>query len=245
MISFFLCFIFFQTPQEVEFESSDQLAIQSDLYMAHEKTAPFIVLFHQAGFSRGEYLEIAPKLVKLGFNCMAVDQRSGNAANNVENLTAKRAKQKGLSSSYLDAQPDMLAAIQFVKEKYSSGKLLIWGSSYSAALVLVLAGQNPKLADGIIAFSPGEYFEKEGKPQDWVKTEAKAISAPVFITSAAKEKGYWWSIFESIPSEKQYFLPSGKGIHGSSALWKTTPEHPEYWSALEKFLGSFLDSASR
>ena len=36
---------------------------QADLYIAHDASAPFILLFHQAGWSRGEYLEIAPKLI--------------------------------------------------------------------------------------------------------------------------------------------------------------------------------------
>ena len=37
----------------------------------------FIVMFHQAGWSRGEYREIAPKLVAKGYRVLAVDQRAG------------------------------------------------------------------------------------------------------------------------------------------------------------------------
>ncbi|MGY8687411.1 MAG: hypothetical protein ACKVHP_06705, partial [Verrucomicrobiales bacterium] len=80
----------------VSFDSQDGLEVTADLFMAHENPeTPFILLFHQAGFSRGEYREIAPRLNQLGFNCMAIDQRSGNAANGVTNETAQRAKAAG------------------------------------------------------------------------------------------------------------------------------------------------------
>lgn len=71
--------------QTVTFETEDGLVVTADVYVSQPESAPFILLFHQAGFSRGEYRPIAPKLNELGFNCMAVDQRSGNMANGVVN----------------------------------------------------------------------------------------------------------------------------------------------------------------
>jgi len=73
------------TFQKVTFPSTDGLMLTADLYMPHPKTAPFIVLFHQARWSRGEYREIAPKLNEMGFNCLAMDQRSGGEVNDVKN----------------------------------------------------------------------------------------------------------------------------------------------------------------
>ena len=67
----FTVFISAQSKKKIEFSSEDGLKITADLYMVHSEEKPFIVLFHQAGWSRGEYLEIAPKLNKIGFNCMA------------------------------------------------------------------------------------------------------------------------------------------------------------------------------
>ncbi len=62
----------------IHLKSADGLLITADSYLPHDtNTAPLIVLFHQAGSSRGEYSEIAPRLNELGFNCIAVDQRSG------------------------------------------------------------------------------------------------------------------------------------------------------------------------
>ncbi|MFT4637365.1 MAG: alpha-beta hydrolase superfamily lysophospholipase [Verrucomicrobiales bacterium] len=139
----------------VSFDSQDGLEVTADLFMAHENPeTPFILLFHQAGFSRGEYREIAPRLNQLGFNCMAIDQRSGNAANGVTNETAQRAKAAGKPTGFTDAIPDMLAAIATAKENYGKGTVLGWGSSYSSALILKLAGDDPELVDGTLSFSP-------------------------------------------------------------------------------------------
>ena len=81
--------------QTVHFDSADGLKITADLYLSHDKSKPFVVLCHQASWSRGEYREIAPKLIALGFNCMAIDQRSGNEVNDVKNETADLANQEG------------------------------------------------------------------------------------------------------------------------------------------------------
>ena len=97
--------------ETITFSSKDGLKVTADLYQTHPDTAPFILLFHQAGWSRGEYLEIAPKLNKLGFNCLAVDQRSGNKVNNVPNETFRKAQQEMKPTQYLTAIPDMEAAI--------------------------------------------------------------------------------------------------------------------------------------
>jgi hypothetical protein len=89
----------------------------------------------------------------------------------------------------------------------------------------------------VLAFAPGEYFEETGK--DFIGASAAHITAPVFITSARKEKPVWWPIFEKIPgTQKRFFLPAGPGIHGAQALWSTTPEHKAYWQAVQGFLAS-------
>lgn len=230
---------FGDVKESVHFKAEDSLQINADLYFTNDEEAPFIILFHQAGWSRGEYLEIAPKLNTMGFNCMAVDQRSGNEVNGIENQTSKRALAQGLATNYPDALPDLYAAIHFVKTNYKPSKLIIWGSSYSSALVLKLSGDNPELVDAALAFAPGEYFERFGKSKDWISQSAQKIKVPVFITSAKNEHAYWKNIFEVIPSDnKQSFLPETKGNHGSRALWKEFDDSKDYWKAVEAFLES-------
>jgi len=205
--------------------------------MDHDKSAPFIVLFHQAGSSRGEYNEIAPRLSKLGFNVMAVDQRSGSASNGKINETNISARSIGKNTEYMDAADDLTAAFKYAEETYAEGEIIVWGSSYSASLVLLLSGRKIIDPDGILSFSPGEYLGFGNKVASAVKT----IDVPVFITSAKNEKNSWWKIYQSVSSDKKaWFLPETKnGRHGSSTLFSAEEASQEYWIAVEKFLKQF------
>ncbi len=223
--------------ETVTFPSADGLTVTADLYLAHGPGAPFILLFHQADYSRGEYREIAPRLNALGFNALAVDQRSGRSAQMVTNETAARARAARKPQSYIDALPDLRAAVAWVRSQpFGKGKLLLWGSSYSASLVLKLAGDEPGICAAVLAFSPGEYFS----PGDLIRTSAANIRVPVFVTSDPYEKGDWEGIFQAIPSAaKTSFLPESGGRHGSSTLWSGTSGNEAYWKAVESFLAGF------
>ncbi|MEM6525979.1 MAG: dienelactone hydrolase family protein [Bacteroidota bacterium] len=225
--------------ETIYFTSEDGLKVAGELYMPHPETAPFIILFHQANWSRGEYNEIAPELNKLGFNCLAVDLRSGDEVNGVKNITKQNALRGMKETQYVNAIPDMKAAIKFASDTYSKGKLIIWGSSYSSALSLKLAGDLGNSISAVLAFSPGEYFVSQGKPRDFITSSAGNITQPVFVTSSRDEKNTWWGIYVAIPSDnKQYFLPKTSGNHGSRALWSKFSDSPNYWSAVTKFLKS-------
>jgi len=218
--------------------SDDNIKIITDTYIISENPkTPVIVLYHQAGWSRGEYLEIAPKLNQLGFNCIAVDLRSGEAINDVENLTAKHAKEASKQTRYIDALPDILSSLRFISSNFPDSDIIAWGSSYSAALVLHVAGKYPDLIDGALSFAPGEYFAKQGKSKTWIKESASGISVPTFITSARNEKNNWSEIYDAIKSDKKSsFLPESKGNHGSRALWDQFEDSGQYWDAVSEFL---------
>jgi dienelactone hydrolase len=225
-----------QTPRTVVFPSGDSLPVTADLYASLPLSSPFIVLFHQAGGSRGEYREIAPKLVAMGFNCMAVDQRAGDAMNGVTNETAKRAQAESRPASMLAARQDLEAALRYAREHYAKGPLLAWGSSYSASLALVVAGERKGLVDGVLAFSPGEYFPVSPGRPTLVTDAARGITVPVFITAARSEPD-WRPIYAAVaPALRRSYVPEAEGRHGSSALWKQTPGQEGYWQAVRGFL---------
>ena len=227
--------------ETIKIKASDGVEVTVDLHIAHPDTVPFIVLFHQAGWSRGEYQEIAPILNQLGFNCMAVDQRSGKAINDIENITFQSARQMMKETKYVDALPDMIAAIEHAKTYLAKGKLIIWGSSYSSSLALKIAGDKNGEIDGVLAFSPGEYFQSMGKPENFIASSAANISCPSFITSARNEKDTWRSIYEAIPVEtKTYYLPESLGNHGSRALWSKFLDSKDYWDEVINFLNQYL-----
>lgn len=220
----------------ITFNSSDDLTVSADLYTHEnrENDIPFIILFHQAGYSRGEYNETADKFLELGFNCLAVDQRSGNEVNDIANKTNKQAVAKGLNTEYIDAMPDLLNAISYVRSNYNPNKLIILGSSYSSVLSLIIASQYPDSLSAVLAFSPGEYFKFN---ETTVKDYASEIEIPVFITSAKSEYERWSEIYEGIPEGKKFkYVPEVESIHGSRALWITTEGSDECWEAVEEFL---------
>jgi len=220
--------------KEVSFKSTDGIDIKADVYEISDIKSPLILLFHQAGYSRGEYKEIAPKLNKLGFTCIAVDQRAGREVNGVINQAFTQATELGLKTDYVEAFPDMQATLNYAMENYPSRKIIIWGSSYSSSLVFVLQQKNTEAVSAVLAFSPGEYFTYEDKE---INAYAKEVNCPVFITSAKNEYKNWQSIYEAIPSaDKEYFLPELAGFHGSRALWEQNEGYEFYWEAVTAFL---------
>ena len=220
--------------ETITFSAEDNIKVTADIYLTDNKEAPFILLFHQANYSRGEYIEIAPKLNKLGFNCIAIDQRSGLKVNGVKNETHTNAKEKGKKTKYPDAFPDLEATLEYVKKNYSPKKILIWGSSYSSSLVFVLAAKHKEIA-GLLSFSPGEYFEFEDKKiADW----AAEVECPVFVTSSQKEGAKCSLIFKKAGNKSNVqYIPEVSGFHGSKALWEEKKGQEGYWKAVQLFLG--------
>lgn len=232
IIGFFLSVMTINSfaQQMITFESKDGLPITADLYVSSTQN-PYIILLHQARFSRGEYCEIAPKLVKLGYNCLAVDLRSGDEINFVKNETAAKAKAKNLPVNFIDALPDIHAAIDYVRQ-ISDKPVVLWGSSYSAALSLIVAPEELKVG-ALVVFSPGEYFE----PKDFIKSKISKISVPVLALSSKSENPEMANMLSVVPkSLLTIFNPTtDEGKHGSKALWESNPSNKEYWMAVSLF----------
>lgn len=118
----------------------------------------------------------------------------------------------------------MVATLHYARSHFNPKQIMAWGSAYSAAQALKLAGVEPALVDGVLAFAPGEYFGSLGKPDNWIRTSAIHIESPTFITSARNEKSAWGPIFEVIPIEQRTsYLPTTGGNHGSRTLRKRLP----------------------
>ncbi|MEM9022666.1 MAG: alpha/beta hydrolase [Bacteroidota bacterium] len=213
----------------VTFNAADGLAVTADIYETHPDN-PWILLCHQASFSRGEYRETAPRLNALGFNCLAIDQRSGKGVNGVSNATAQRANEQGLPTKYTHAEPDILAAIAFLAEK-SGRPIILVGSSYSAALVLKIARDHEQVR-AVAAFSPGEYIRGQN-----IRKAAAGTQKPVFVTSSKNEASDVASLVQDIDTQYlTHFVPESAGKHGSKALWKKHDRSGEYWKAFAAFL---------
>lgn len=227
-----------QPTETVHFPSRDSLQITADIYRSTNAEAPWLILCHQARWSRGEYRSTAGWFVSLGYHCIAVDLRSGGEVNNVQNETYQRAVKEKKATGYLDALQDIEAAIGYVRSRFSPSRLILVGSSYSASLALLLAGTESPPIDGVIAFSPGEYFTRFGKPPDFITRCIPKIPIPAFIACAAEERAACEAFRKAAnPEQKiQFFIPEIDGAHGSRALWPEFPQYRAYRAAVKEFL---------
>lgn len=217
----------------VEFPSKDGLMISAVLYEI-DPTKPIILLCHQAGYNKYEYADIAPRLNKMGFNALAIDQRSGGTFANKPNETYNRAIESGIEKiDFTDVIQDIESAINFLTEKYQQ-KIILWGSSYSSSLVLHIAAKN-KNVKAVISFSPGDYF---GKSLPSLKTIFPKIDQPFLVTSSKEEAAELKKLFSNLKlgEQQSQFIPTSDGFHGSRALWIDQKGADEYWAAIESFL---------
>ncbi len=214
----------------ITFYAKDSVVITADTYFL-KKVKPTVLLCHQAGFSRGEYIKTAKKLNALGFSCMAIDQRSGKEVNGIVNQTAKDADAKGMNVGYKGAKKDVDAAIDYLYNLNGNHPIILVGSSYSASLALWIGSENKKIK-AVAAFSPGEYLRN----LNLAKT-IKPLSIPTFVTSSKREIEPVEKLMRFVKSNYvTHFKPQVRGIHGSRAIWNATEGYEDYWKAFKVFM---------
>jgi len=228
-----------QTP--VQFKTSDGVTIYADYYPAKDSSQPMILLFHQAHSNRYEYSTIAPRLESLGFSCLATDQRFGGTMFGEDNETdAHMSKSAAQSHNVAGFEADLEAALAWAHAKDPRRKVILWGSSYSASLVFVIAARHPAEVAGVLAFSPGEYFPAQ---PTLVEDAAKKVRVPVFITSenSADAVANATKIFDAVASGNKVHYSAKYAVHGSSTL--IADRNPKgaavTWQVVMKFLTQF------
>ncbi|MTI88823.1 MAG: alpha/beta hydrolase [Balneolaceae bacterium] len=221
-------------PKAVSFKSADGLIVSANLYETHAEN-PVILLCHQANYNKYEYADIAPKLAEWGFNVLAIDQRSGGSFAGQPNQTFEQARMQHTDTDFLDAQQDIHAAVEYLAEKYGK-TVTLWGSSYSASLAFFTASaKEMEKVNGVIAFSPGDYFGTAKPP---LKTVLATLDLPFLIASSKEEAGEIQTILENVQlgNNQIQFIPESAGFHGSRALWNGQKGAAEYWKAVYHFL---------
>ncbi len=219
------------SQEEIAILSADSVIVTADWYFS-KTDAPVLLLCHQAGYSKGEYLQTGQQLAKLGYNCLAINLRSGDSVNYMVNTTARETRRRNLTWSYVDAQKDMIAAIEFLAKEHKQ-KIIVVGSSYSASNAMIVGKTNENVK-AVAAFSPGEYFKKT---PGIVKETAKGFNKPIWVTCSQDEIASTDEIVKNIdPKKVSFFKPKCKGVHGSKALWDAEPCHDAYWKSLMTFL---------
>ncbi len=205
-------------PAAVHTTSADGTTVYGDHYRPAWSGSPTVVLFHQAGGdARGEYTDIARRLVAEGYEVFAWDARAGGERFGQTNRTAA-ALAAETQPGYCDAYPDLEAALQFSVHHGGGGPVYAVGSSYSAALVVRLAAEHGKHLDGVAAFSPASSPRMEDCAVDNWLPEVEGV--PVLAFRPASETDN-----ESTKAQTQMFqakdievFVAEDGVHGASML---------------------------
>ncbi len=214
--------------------AADGVKVEAEIWRAAGVAPPIVLAFHQAEASHAEYAPIAPRLVAAGYTVLAIDQRSGGGQFGGHNRTVE---QLGHSTDFLDALPDLEAALAWAKANGHGAPVIAMGSSYSAALVFLLAAKHPGGLAAIAAFSPGEYL---GSPKR-VREAARKVSVPVFVDQASdgEEIAASTAILAAVPGKRpRPFVSAAPSVHGAATLRSDqNPNGSEaQWKALLAFL---------
>ena len=226
------------SAESVQLSAADGVKVYGEVWRAAGPKPPIVVAFHQAGSSSAEYTPIAPRLVQAGFTVLAIDQRSGGDLFGGTNRTVGAL---GRSTTYEQALPDLEAALAWAKATAKGAPVIVWGSSYSAALVFLLAAAHSGDVSGVVAFSPGEYLADTNA----VRAAARRVNVPVYIdqASTADEAAASAVILKAVNSAKKQQTLQNESAHGSSTLRRdTNPTGAEaHWKPLLKFLSQFKE----
>ncbi len=223
-----------ETPALIE--AVDGVNINGAVWTGKSPSKGVVLLFHMAGSNLGEYATIAPRLAEAGYDVLAIDQRSGGDRFGRRNETVRAL---GRSTGFQQALPDLEAALAHAGKRFPGKPLAVWGSSYSASLVFLLAAAQPDRVKAVLAFSPGEYFGGS-----IVRDAAAKVKAPVFVTSASDpgEIAEAKALLAAAPSQtKVQYIPR-QGVHGSSTLRPDINGQAAEtnWQPVERFLASAL-----
>ena len=214
-----------QESSHVIATADDGVAVHGETYFGGlDATAPLVLLFHQGGSNgRGEYAEIVSWLNNSGVRAVAWDQRSGGDTWGSENRTAL-----GLAPSvpndFCSAYADLEAALDHAGSHGLAQRVIVWGSSYSGALVFRLASEHPDRVAAVIAMSPASGGPMaDCRARDWLE----GVHVPAYVLRPASEMNRDSSI-----EQRDLFLTAGvefqvvpDGVHGASMLVDSRTGH--------------------
>jgi alpha-beta hydrolase superfamily lysophospholipase len=231
------------TPTEIRFPVEDSLAVIADVYRgASGSGGATILLFHQGGGSaRGEYRNIVPRLLAEGYNVIAADIRGGGDRFGEPNRIP--APETG-TFQYCDALAEVEATVYLARTQGFVGPLVLWGSSYSAALVLQMGARRAADVRAVLAFSPASGEPMRGcEPDRYVGWLARA-GVPALVLRPRSELGDTSRAarLEAMRRDGAAILITERGVHGSSMLdsARTGASTEQEWRAVLGFLRQAL-----
>lgn len=223
------------SAQQVTFPASDGATVHGTWHRSDNQSVATIIAFHQGGASgEAEYSPIIPRLHAEGFDVLVIDQRAGgNLFGGVNRTVAAN----GESTGFCEAAPDLEGALRYARNNAPDMPIILWGSSYSGALVLRLAASNPDGVAGVLAFSPAS-----GGPMAVCRGEdvSDRIRVPTLTLRPLAEMERESSVqqFAKFQEQGHETYVADPGTHGSSMLVEERVESSvaDTWNVVSAFL---------
>lgn len=222
--------------KNITFKVADGEVVYGTITRAKPDNHRILLLFHQAGANRHEYDPLISDFNAAGFDTLAIDQRAGGERWGFANKTVA---QRGVSATYHQAYPDLEGALYWAQQE--DYKIIITvGSSYSAALNVILAKEHPKDITAIATFSPGEYLDDA----DAIKKAAAQVRLPFYVTAEPNlGEQRVDEVLRNFKGDNLTRYQPKAGVHGASTLVRE--RNPKgYRENREQFM-SFLKTTTK
>ena len=127
----------------------------------------------------------------------------------------------------------MLGLLAWANQQHY-GKIVAVGSSYSSALVILLAARHPPGLSAIASFSPGEYFDDK----NLIKNAAAKVTIPFYITTDPDEAENVTEVLRKAHGSNIIHDKQTAGVHGASTLVES--RDPDGYAANRESFDDFL-----
>jgi pimeloyl-ACP methyl ester carboxylesterase len=127
---------------------SGRLTLRADLFHPPGRRAGAVVLAHGAsplGRRHGLYLGLARRLAERGYLVLSPDLRGYGESEDPARVA---------SAADLDFAADLVAATDYLQERFGSTRVTVVGHSFGGGVALAAAARDPRVA-GVVAVSPG------------------------------------------------------------------------------------------
>lgn len=128
--------------EKIEIENDDLDHKVPSIFAKKDGNKDVAVLVHGMGGTKETVSSIMKTFLDLGYDVIAYDQR--NSGENTANFN---------TSGLLESK-DTRVVIDYIREKYQNGKLILWGESYGGLTSIIAAGKDETKIDYLILESP-------------------------------------------------------------------------------------------
>jgi pimeloyl-ACP methyl ester carboxylesterase len=140
-----------QTGEKVTFTTSDNVVITGTLWNAGA-AQPAVLCLHQWRSDRSSFGPLAATLAKAGMTVLTIDARGyGESKTTSAGKTVRPDR---------DIQPDVQAAVSYLKNTVKCGKIGLLGASYGSSNAVIFGAKSPDVT-ALVLLSPGlNYFNQ-------------------------------------------------------------------------------------